>query len=232
MFLPTKSSSPFEIYSIIKDLNPKKAPGYDQITGKILQELPRKALVFLSRLFNAIFRLQYFPEMWKAADVIMIAKPGKPGHEVTSYRPISLLPTLSKVFEKILAKRLKPLLCEFDIIPQHQFGFRAQHATIEQVHRIAHAISTALEEKKYVSAVFLDVSQAFDKVWHTGLLYQIKNKIQQFYLLLKSYLENRRRKVKFQGDYSDWVKVTPGVPQECVFGPMLYCIYKADLPMQ
>jgi hypothetical protein len=78
---------------------------------------------------------------------MMIPKPGKPADEVTSYRPISLLPVISKVFEKGLMKRLNPILSgKKKIIPDHQFGFRQQHSTIEQVHRVA-KIQKALEEK-------------------------------------------------------------------------------------
>jgi len=76
------------------------------------------------------------PNNWKAAEVIMIPKPRKPATEVTSYRPISLLPILSKLYEKLLLKRLKPILDEKQIIPIHQFGFRYNHSTINQVHRV------------------------------------------------------------------------------------------------
>jgi len=96
----------------------------------------------------------------------MIPKPGKPVNEVTSYRPISLLPILSKLFEKLLLKRLKPILDEKQIIPTHQFGFRNKHSMIGQLHRITTIIEKALEEKQVCSTTFLDVAQAFDRVWH------------------------------------------------------------------
>jgi hypothetical protein len=108
------------------------------------------------------------------AEVIMIPKPGKPPHEATSYRPISLLPILSKLFEKLLLKRLKIIIEEKKLIPDHQFGFRNQHSTIDQVHRITNIIEQTLEEKKVCSTVFLDVTQAFDKVWHEGLNHKLK----------------------------------------------------------
>jgi len=104
------------------------------ITGVILKQLPKKAIVKLTHLYNAAFQLKYVPSYWKAAEVIMIPKPGKPVNEVTSYRPISLLPILSKLFEKLLLKRLKPILDKKQIIPTHQFGFRNKHSTIDQVH--------------------------------------------------------------------------------------------------
>jgi len=91
-------------------------------------------------------------------------KPGKNPENVKSYRPISLLPILSKVFEKLLLFRLKPIIERKELIPNHQFGFRNQHATIEQAHRVYNKILASLEEKKYCSGVFLDITQAFDKV--------------------------------------------------------------------
>ena len=116
-------------------------------------------------------------------------KPGKEPEELTSYRPISLLPVLSKVLEKLLVKRIKPVMERNKTIPELQFGFRERHSTIEQVHRVVREINNALEKKKYCSAVFLDIAMAFDKVWHPGLLYKIKKTLpHNFYLLLKLYL--------------------------------------------
>lgn len=121
-------------------------------------------MIKLTNLINASFRLRYVPQLWKVAEIIMIPKPGKPPHEATSYRPISLLPVIAKLYEKILLKRLNPIIESKSVIPNHQFGFRSKHSTIDQVHRITNVIEKALEEKKVCSAIFLDVAQAFDKV--------------------------------------------------------------------
>jgi hypothetical protein len=85
-----------------------------------------------------------------------------------SYRPISLLPIASKVFEKLLLKRLFPVVENTSLIPNHQFGFRQRHSTIEQTYQIIQEINEALENKQCCSTAFLNISQAFDKVWHTG----------------------------------------------------------------
>ncbi|GBO98989.1 Probable RNA-directed DNA polymerase from transposon X-element [Eumeta japonica] len=139
---------------------------------------------------------------WKIAQVVMIQKPGKLAHDVTSYRPISLLPVVGKLLEKIVLNRMREHLTE--IIPTHQFGFREGHGTIEQVHRLVDVIGRALENKLYCCAAFLDISQAFDKVWHSGLLYKIKKMLpHSFFPLLKSYLENRCYEVKINSDTSD-----------------------------
>ena len=103
---------------------------------------------------------------------------------------------------KIL-KRLKPILDEKQIIPTHQFGFRNKHSTIDEVHRITTIIEKALEEKQVCSTIFLDVAQAFDRVWHEGLLHKIEQLLPSDYShLLKSYLTDRYFRVK-QGEESN-----------------------------
>jgi hypothetical protein len=96
------SVTPKEVANEIKrNINPRKATGFDLITGEILKQLPRKGVVKLTNLINASFILKYTLQAWKIAEVIMISKPGKPSNEVTSHRPISLLPVVSKQFEKL-----------------------------------------------------------------------------------------------------------------------------------
>ena len=139
-----------------------------------------------------MLRLTYFPLKWKSAQIIMIHKLGKPPTRVTSYRPISLLPILSKIFERLFLKRLHKVANIDQKIPTHQFGFRENHSTIQQCHRIVHGILQSLEEKKLCTAGFLDIQQTFDRVWHDGLLYKLKQFLPTpHYLLLQSYLSDR-----------------------------------------
>ncbi|CAG9122974.1 unnamed protein product [Plutella xylostella] len=112
-----------------------------------------------------------------------------------------------------------------------EFGFRKNDATVEQVHRVCEHIREALECKKYCSGVFLDVQQAFDKVWHNGLLYKLKKSLpHNLYLLLKSYLEHRIFYVKINDSVSEFYEINAGVPQGSVLGPSLYLLYTADVP--
>jgi hypothetical protein len=102
MALPMKKIRVHEVQNIIKhNIHPSKAPSYDLITGEVLQELSHKGLRAITQIYNAILRIEYFPCQRKVGQIIMIVKPGKNVDDVTSYRPISLLPILSKVFEKI-----------------------------------------------------------------------------------------------------------------------------------
>lgn len=217
---------------VLKDnISPKKSPGHDLISGKMLKELPDRCIKLICHIFNAIMRTGFFPTTWKIAKIIMIPKPGKNETQVDSYRPISLLPALSKLFEKILLSKLYPVLEQDKIIPAHQFGFRQEHGTIEQVHRIVNEIKSALDERKYCSAVFLDVAQAFDKVWHTGLIAKIKLLLPKpFHGILENYLTNRMFYVKVEDTETGLYDINAGVPQGSVLGPILYLLYTSDLP--
>jgi hypothetical protein len=133
---------------------------------------------------------------------------------------MSLHPTaLSKVFAKLLHHRFLPIVENQLILPDHKFGFRQRQSTIQQTHRIANKVNEAIETKQYCSAAFLDISQAFDKVWHTGLLYKLRQSLPlNYFLLLKSYLNNRHFQVKVDNKYSDLLPVHAGVPQGNVLG--------------
>lgn len=226
-----KNFTTAEIRNEIKCLNEKKAPGYDLINAKILSELPNQGIQFLRNLLNAILRLKVWPAQMKFAQIIIIPKPGKPPHEVASYRPISLLPQISKLLEKLLIKRMYINNILDDLFPNHQFGFRRRHSTIQQCHRVISVINEALVLKEYCPTVFLDIQQAFDKVWHKGLLYKMKLQLpSEYYLLLKSYLSHRYFQIKHGQAYSDIYAIKSGVPQGSVLGPLLYLLYTSDIP--
>lgn len=233
MDLPIKPIRYGEIIHEISNLKPKKAPGHDGITGLIAKNLPRKGLLLLTFLCNAILRTGTFPTSWKIAEVVMIIKPGKPQNEATSYRPISLLVIFSKIFERLFLKRMQGFLSDAKAIPDHQFGFRQGHGTVEQCHRVAREIQKTLEDKKYCSAVFLDVQQAFDRVWFPGLNYKIKKLLPSpFYAVLSSFLSNREFYVRHKDEKSGNHMVKAGVPQGSVLGPVLYTIHTHDMPVE
>ena len=185
----------------------------------------------ITNLIKAAFRLKNVPRLWKVAEVITIPKPGEPPHEAASYRPISLLPVMSKLFGKLPIKRLKSIIERKTLILKHQFGFRRKDSTIDQVHRITNIIENALEEKKVCSAVFLVVTQAYEKVWHEGLNYELRTILpKQHAEILESYLAERFFRIK-QGDvYSERKEIKARVPQGSVLGPVLYQLYTCGLP--
>jgi hypothetical protein len=226
--------TPKEVAEEIKtNINPKKSPRYDLITGEILKNLLKKVIIKLTHLINAAFGLKHVPDAWKMGKVLMIPKQGKPLNEVTSYRPISLLPIISKLFEKLLLKRLKPLIESKNLIPSHQFGFRDKHATTDPMHRITNIIERAYEENKIGSAIFLDIAQAFDKVWHVGLMNKLKNTPpRQLTQILQTYITGRMFRVKQKEAYSTIKEIKAGVPQGSVFALILYLLYTWDIPQE
>jgi hypothetical protein len=155
----------------------------------MMKKLPKKGLVMLTYIFNAVLRISYWLKQLETAEIILIPKPGKDPKELTSYRPIILLSTVNRIFEKLLLWRINADLKPDYWMPPHQFGFRNQHSTVQQTHRIIHTIHQALEDKQYCTSIFLDISQAFDKVWQAGLLFKVKKLFPlQYFRLLKSYL--------------------------------------------
>lgn len=231
--LPPTPFQKEEIHRTIQKLPANKAPGFDLITAKVLQELPPNGFKFLQFLFNAVLRVAYFPIQWKFATIIMFVKPGKPAHEVMSYRPISLLPVLGKVLERLLLPRILNFCALSKIIPDHQFGFRQNHSTIQQLHRVVDFIADSLEKRMFTVGVFLDISSAFDRVWHDGVLVKLKNVLPDtYYRLIRSFLKDRHFKVR-QGDtLSSLHSTNAGVPQGAILSPLLYTIYTADMPNQ
>jgi len=144
--------------------------------------------------------------------IIMIAKPRKPPTEASSYRPISLLPIMSKVFEWLLLCTLDETMHIDGLLPIHQFGFQNKHSTIQQCHRVVNKIKESIKGKKMCISVFLNIQQAFDKVWHRGLLYKLKLHLpDHLYLLLKSYLSERYFQVKIKDEMS----ITPLGQEYC-----------------
>lgn len=200
----------------------------DELAPGVFKEFPKQAITMITFLFNACLQLKYIPKCFKIAQVIMLLKPDKPSEKVTSYRPISLLPTISKIFEKLLIERLKPLVK----IPDFQFGFRNNHSTIEQIHRLTTKIEKTFERKEYCEAAFLDVSQAFDKVWHEGLIFKMSKVLPGNYCqLLESYISDRNFRVKDEETYSSYYHIHAGVPQGSVLAPFLYTLFTADIPV-
>jgi len=159
-------------------------------------------------------KIGYFPKEWKLATIIVIKKPGKDNTNPRNYRPISLLSSVSKIFEKIIHSRLINYLNAINAILHLQFGFKSNHSTTQQLLRLTEHISDGYEKKQHTGAAFLDVAQAFDRVWHDGLLYKLKmlNTPNAIYNLIKSYLTARCFLVKINDTTSQIKIINAGVP--------------------
>lgn len=231
--LPFRPVTVSETIAEIKSLTLNKSPGPDDIDNYLIKAMPQKAVTYLVLIFNSILRFGHFPRQWKLATITMILKPGKSANEVTSYRPISLLAGFSKIFERLLLYRLFECKDFADAIPTHQFGFRKEHGTEQQLRRVTQFILKAYENRCFCSAVFIDISEAFDRVWHPGLLWKLIKLLPiKLFNVLSSYLLNRTFTVRCNdGTTSKLGNLRAGVPQGSVLGPVLYTIYSSDMPL-
>lgn len=220
-----------ELMSCLGALRPFKAPGNDGIQNILLKNLPKTGIKLLCRIFNSAMRLNYWPSSFKNAKVIPIPKPGKDGSVASNYRPISLLNTLAKLFEKIIHTRLMEFASENNILNEEQFGFRPQHSTAHQILRVTRHVRLNWSQRRSTGLVLFDIEKAFDSVWHNGLIFKLKHFGFPDYLcgMIREFTKNRTFTVHVGDSQSDPTPIPAGLPQGSILSPSLYSIYVSDL---
>ena len=225
--LPT---DPQEIHSLILALKSSSACGADQIPVSVVKSVAGYISFPLASIINHSVQLGVFPNLLKVAKVVPIFKGGDK-FSIANYRPISLLNTFSKIYEKFFLKRLQIFLDKHSILYDGQFGFRKNRSTQYALASFLDYVTEALDRNEHVLSLFIDLSKAFDTLDHSLLLRKLYNYgIRGIaYDFIKDYLSNRTQYVELNGVSSDLLTISCGVPQGSILGPVLFLLYINDI---
>ena len=220
-----------EIQNIIQNLPSKTSCGFDNLSLKIIKTIKGDLLSPLTIIINQMLNTGIFPEKLKIAKIKPIFKKGE-NTCFTNYRPISLLPAISKIFERVIYNQLTEYFQNNKLFFSSQYGFRKEHSTELACIEIVDRIIMSLDENETPINIYLDLSKAFDTLDHNILLSKLRYYGIKYteYNLFKSYLSNRKQYVEFEGELSQLKEIKTGVPQGSILGPLLFIIYMNDIP--
>lgn len=224
IFLSPTSES--EVKNVINGLKNKKSVGLDGISSITLKNISELISLPLSNLINSMIEQGKCPSAFKCAIIKPLFKTGDP-LDVSNYRPISLISTLAKVFEKVLKTRICSFTKKYNIISESQFGFIEGKSCNDAIKNLSTEIYKTLDNKEKCLTVFFDLQKAFDTVSHGKLLITLENYgfRNNALKLIESYLENRQQTAYINNTYSEPRKIEFGVPQGTVLGPILFILY-------
>lgn len=221
-----KPVSENEIIMQINSLKNNSTPGFDGISSRFIKKYHKYILIPLVHIINLIFSTGIVPSLFKISVVTPIFKKGSKT-DIINYRPISVITTFAKIFEKCLKDRLYDYLTLHNILNENQFGFIKTISTNDAIFHLTDNIKKCLDNNEKTIAVFLDLAKAFDTVPHIQLVntleyYGVRGVVLNVF---RDYLRDRKQKVKIRNTTSDPLVVKIGIPQGTVLGPLLFIVY-------